>query len=133
MADVLVPQDPVLRARAYLLRYFPRVEVQVPPKWAWDDLLVVLTDTGGAGEYDRVLSDARITVEVSHPRIKNASEAARVIQGLLREWQHIEDGVYWRSEVGRPAFYPDDETGTPKYIQTVSLAFRSEPRSIPQI
>ena len=119
-------QDPVLRARAFLKRYFDPVEVRVPPKWKWDSLLVVLTDNGGSGEYSKVLSECLLTVEVSHPRIETASDTSRRILGLLHEWPLLEDGVYWRSEVGRPAYQPDDDTHVPSYIFTVSLAFRSD-------
>ena len=76
MVDVLLSQDPILRARSFLKRYFPRVEMQVPHGWTWRSTLIVLRDGGGAGEYDRVLSDARLTVEVSDPSVKVASGLA---------------------------------------------------------
>lgn len=125
MADVILSQDPVFRARAFLKLYFPNVEIQVPHKWGWKSTLIVLRDGGGSGEYSRVLSDSRITVEVSDPSVAKASITAREVLALLRSWQDIEQGVYWRSEVGRPAYFPDDDTGTPLYTFTVSLAFLS--------
>lgn len=131
MTEVLVAQDPALRARAFLKKYFDPVEVQVPPKWPWTSLLIVLTDNGGPGEYSKVLSDCTLTVEVSHPKVKVASDTARQILGLLHEWPHLEEGVYWRREIGRPAFQPDDDTGVPSYIFTVSLAFRSDLVALP--
>lgn len=133
MVDVLLSQDPVLRARSFLKRYFERVEMQVPRDWPWKSTLVVLRDGGGAGEYDRVLSDARLTVEVSDPSVKVASDTARQVLALLREWPRIESGVYFRAEAGRPAYFPDDETGTPLYTFTVSLAFKHVPAVIPAI
>lgn len=133
MVDVLLSQDPVLRERSFLKRYFERVEIQVPRDWPWKSTLVVLRDGGGAGEYDRVLSDARLTVEVSDPSVKVASDTARQVLALLREWPRIESGVYFRAEAGRPAYFPDDETGTPLYTFTVSLAFKHVPAVIPAI
>lgn len=133
MVDVLLSQDPVLRARAFLKRYFERVEMQVPHSWPWKSTLIVLRDGGGAGEYDRVLSDARLTVEVSDPSVKVASDTARRVLALLHEWPRLESGVYFRSEAGRPAYFPDDETGTPLYTFTVNLAFKHVPAVIPAI
>lgn len=130
MPDVLVAQDPVLRARAFLKQYFPRVEIAVPAKWAFKDLLIVLSDTGGSGVYDRVLSESLLTVEVSHPRVAEASLVARKILGLLQAWPDLEAGVYWRREVGRPAYQPDDDTDVPSYIFTVALAFRSDSMTV---
>lgn len=128
MTEVLVAPDPLLLARAWLLRYFPRVEVGVPDKWAWNDLLIVLSNTGGAGEYGRVLSESRLTVEVTHPRIAAASDAAFKCLALLQEWTRQTDGVYWRGEYGHPAYQPTD-TG-PAYIFTVGIAFKSKPVTI---
>ena len=133
MVDVLISQDPVLRARAFLKGYFPRVEIRVPPGWDWRSTLVVIRDGGGSGEYDRVLSDARLTVEVSDPSIGVASTVARQVLALLHEWPRIESGVYFRTEAGRPAYFPDDETGTPLYTFTVNLAFKHVPAVIPAI
>ena len=133
MVDVLLSQDPILRARTFLKRYFPRVEIQVPHGWAWKTTLIVLRDGGGAGEYDRVLSDARLTVEVSDPSVKVASDTARRVLALLHEWPRLESDVYFRSEAGRPAYFPDDETGTPLYTFTVNLAFKHVPAVVPAI
>lgn len=133
MVDVLLSQDPVLRARAFLKLYFPRVEIRVPHGWDWKSTLVVLRDGGGSGEFDRVLSDARLTVEVSDPSVAVASRVAREVLALLHEWQHLEAGVYFRAEAGRPAYFPDDDTGTPLYTFTVNLAFKHVPAVIPAI
>lgn len=133
MVDVLISQDPVLRARAFLKGYFSRVEIRVPPGWDWRSTLVVVRDGGGSGEYDRVLSDARLTVEVSDPSVGVASKVARQVLALLHEWPRIESGVYFRAEAGRPAYFPDDETGTPLYTFTVNLAFKHVPAVIPAI
>lgn len=133
MVDVLLSQDPVLRARAFLKQYFERVEIQVPHGWAWRSTLIVLRDGGGAGEYDRVLSDARLTGEVSDPSVKVASDTTRRVLAVLHEWPRLESGVYFRSEAGRPAYFPDDETGTPLYTFTVNLAFKHVPAVVPAI
>lgn len=133
MVDVLLSQDPVLRARAFLKGYFSRVEIRVPPGWDWKSTLVVIRDGGGGGEYDRVLSDARLTVEVSDPSVGVASTVARQVLALLHEWPRMESGVYFRAEAGRPAYFPDDDTGTPLYTFTVNLAFKHVPAVIPAI
>ena len=133
MVDVLLSQDPVLRARAFLKQYFERVEIQVPHGWAWKTTLIVLRDGGGAGEYDRVLSDARLTGEVSDPSVKVASDTTRRVLAVLHEWPRLESGVYFRSEAGRPAYFPDDETGTPLYTFTVNLAFKHVPAVVPAL
>ena len=133
MVDVLLSQDPILRARAFLKQYFERVEIQVPHGWAWRSTLIVLRDGGGAGEYDRVLSDARLTGEVSDPSVKVASDTTRRVLAVLHEWPRLESGVYFRSEAGRPAYFPDDETGTPLYTFTVNLAFKHVPAVVPAI
>ena len=44
MVDVMLSQDPVLRARSFLKRYFERVEIQVPHDWLWKTTLIVLRD-----------------------------------------------------------------------------------------
>lgn len=133
MVDVLLTQDPILRARAFLKGYFPRVEMQVPPGWGWKSTLVIVRDGGGSGEYDQVLSDARLTVEVSDPSVAKASLTIRQILALLHEWPRLESGVYFRSEAGRPAYFPDDATGTPLYSVTVNLAFKHVPAEVPSL
>lgn len=130
MAELLVTPDPVVRARSYLQRYVATVEGGVPADWKWAAPLVVLLDGGGGGEYDRVLSEARLTVEASAPTRGEASALARRVLALLRAWQDAERGVYWGGEVSRPAYFPDDETGTPLYVFTVSLVFRAIPEAI---
>ena len=122
-----------IRDRAFLKQYFERVEIQVPHGWAWRSTLIVLRDGGGAGEYDRVLSDARLTGEVSDPSVKVASDTTRRVLAVLHEWPRLESGVYFRSEAGRPAYFPDDETGTPLYTFTVNLAFKHVPAVVPAI
>lgn len=131
VAEVIVHEDPVLRARAFLRHYFPRVEVAVPSGWPFREQLIVLTDAGGRGEYDTVLSECLLTIEVSAPRIAQASLTARQVHALLRAWPDMESGVYFRSTVSRPAFTPVDETRTPAYTLTVAIAFRGEEQGIP--
>ncbi len=126
VSDILVSQDPMLRGRTYLKKFYPNVEVQVPATWNYKDLLIVVTDSGGGGDRSTVLDDVLLTVEVSHPRIAEASRVIREIVGLLRQWPYDDDGVYWRDVVGRPAFAPDDGTGVPLYVATVALSFRKQ-------
>lgn len=124
MTDIIVSPDPMLMAREYLARFYRNVHVQTPHGWEFKDLLVVVSDVGGSGNRSIALEDVLLTVEVSHPQIATASRVAREIAGLLREWPYVADGVYWRNMVGRPTFRPDDGTGVPEYILTVSMSFR---------
>lgn len=124
--EITVPQDPVVRALSYLTPYLDAVpQPEVPANWEWGPLLVVVTDTGGAGERDVVLDDARLTVEVSHQDSVIASETCRRIHGLLRAWQGQEPGVYWLRTLQRPTYTPDEQTRTPAYTTTVELSFRA--------
>lgn len=126
--DVLMFQDPTQRAMAYLGAWLPAEAgpfLDVPPEWAWDQLLVTVVDTGGRGERDVVLDDARLTVEVSHPDAVRASEVARKLHAIIRQWPFEEKGVIFLRTVQRPTFQPDSETRTPGYSFTVELSFRA--------
>ena len=128
MADLIIPPDPILRARAYLAAQgVGNVQGGVPAGWAWDEPLVVLRDAGGSGEYSRVLFESRLSVEASAPTRPEASSLARRVLALLRAWEDREGGVYWRGQLGNPAYFPDDETGTPLYTFAIQVAIRGEP------
>lgn len=132
MAQIIIPPDPVPPARAYLSRFFPDVVGGVPPGWRWDRPLVVLRDGGGAGTRARVLFPTRLTVECSAPDRAVASELAGRVHGLLRAWEDYAEGVHWGATVGRPVFFPDDETGTPLYQLTVQLFMRGIVQDFPE-
>jgi hypothetical protein len=128
MPKVIVPADPVARAVSYLSQFVPFEAgpfPDVPAKWKWDSLLVVVVDTGGAGSRGVVLDDCRLTVEVSHPDSVEASRVCREIHGLLRAWGEIETGVQFLRTIQRPTYDADDETRTPAYTTTVELTFRA--------
>lgn len=131
MADIILGEDPVARAITYLKQYLAPGDatagphITVPDGWAWDKLLIVVADTGGPGERDVVLDDAFLTVEVSAPDSVRASEVARRVHGLLKQWPYAQPGVHFRRTIQRPTFQPDDETRTPAYSMTVELTFRS--------
>lgn len=136
MAEIILFQDPVVRAVSFLGKYVP-VEagpfMDVPPDWDWGPLLVTVVDTGGQGERDVVLDDARLTVEVSHTNSMEASRIARELHGLIRQWPFEEKGVIFLRTVQRPTFQPDSETRTPGYSFTVELSFRASTAEIPAI
>lgn len=131
MAQVVILTDPVARAITFLAPYLPEPSgpyLDVPSGWDWSsqDPLVIVTDTGGAGERDVVLDDVRLTLEVSHPDSVMASRVCRELHGLMRQWQSLEPGVYWGRTIQRPTYSPDEETRTPSYSATVELTFRAE-------
>ena len=130
MTDILVTPDPVLRARAFLSRFFERVEVTVPAGWDYSSPLLHVRDGGGSGPYDAVLDECLLTVEVTAPRIAEASSIARSAFGVMQAWPGLEKGVYWRSCVGRPVFESDTDNGIPMYVFTVEMAFRMEAATI---
>lgn len=128
MVEIIRFEDPTARAMAYLGSWLP-VEsgpfLDVPPEWAWDQLLVTVADTGGPGERDVVLDDVRLTIEVSHPDAVEASRVARDLHGLIRAWPYQDKGVIFLRTLQRPTFTPDDETRTPGFAFTVELSFRA--------
>lgn len=136
MPEIILFQDPVVRTVAFLRKYVPYDAgpfMDVPPDWEWGPLLVTVVDTGGRGERDVVLDDARVTVEVSHADGMEASRVARELQGLIRQWPFEEAGVIFLRTVQRPTFQPDSETRTPGYSFTVELSFRASTTEIPAI
>lgn len=125
MATVVVFPDPVERAIGYLSTFFPLetwISQDVPADRA--DEMIIVTDTGGAGVYDHVFDETRLTVDVWAKDSPRASEIARTVYALLRAWQEQEPGVYRRQGWSRPRYFPDDETRIPRYVMTVQLSFR---------
>lgn len=119
--------DPFEAARDYL-----RQGAQAPAGFALPDdytarsgPFLKIHDTGGPGAYGIAFEEVRLTVEVWASSRGQASELARTVYGLLRQWPQVDARVRWRSTVGRPQFYPD-ETRIPRYVLTVALGFRGE-------
>ncbi|MFJ2618164.1 hypothetical protein [Glutamicibacter sp. NPDC087344] len=90
-------------------------------------MLVTVTDTGGLGEKDVVLDQARITVDVYHEDSEQASDVARKLHGLIRAWHTQEKGVRFISTLTRPTYRPEDASGTPGFFFTVELLFKAAP------
>ena len=121
-------QDPVARAISYIRPFIPAggaIGLDVPPNWDWKNLLVTVTDTGGRGERDVVLDDARLTFVVYHPNSVTASDSALNLHGLIRAWPENERGVRFLRTMTRPNFSPDDASHTPGYLFTCELSFRA--------
>ena len=128
MPKIIVFPDAAARTISYLVGHVDGATIapEVPPKWAWDGLLITVADVGGSGVQDHVFDVVRITVELSHPDQAVAHDTAQKVYGLLREWPWQEPGVYFRGTIQRPTWWPDDETRTPLYKLTLLLAFRGE-------
>lgn len=128
MPEIILFQDPIERATSYLSQWVPSPAgpfFDVPADWAWSDLLVTVTDTGGAGERDVVWDDTRITVDVYHPDSIRASEVSRSLHGLVRAWPSQEKGVRFLRTLSRPTHRPDNATRTPGFFFTVELSFKA--------
>lgn len=128
MPEIILFQDPIARAVAYLGKFVPEDAgpfLDVPAEWPWGDLLVTVVDVGGGGERDVVLDDVMLSVEVSCGDSIRASDVARRLHGLLRQWPYEEKGVRFLRTIQRPTFQPDEETRTPGYSMTVELSFRA--------
>lgn len=124
--------DPVIRAVSYLRPYVRRVEGGEPDgkNYDPDELIVIVQDGGGSGEYAYQLSDARLTFEVRCGDRQEAAEAASLVEALVRDWPYRESGVYYRGALSRPTFSPEADRRLPAYVWTVNLAFRGHPLSI---
>jgi len=130
MPEILLFQDPIARAISYLSQWVPASagpHLDIPPKWKWGPLLVTVTDTGGPGEKDVVLDQARVTVDVYHEDSERASDVARKLHGLIRAWHTQENGVRFLTTLTRPTYRPEDATGTPGFFFTVELLFKAAP------
>lgn len=127
MVEVIAFPDPVALAISFLTAYLPAdvwVSQDAPAKRPVE--LVTVTDTGGAGIYDHVFDETRLTVDVWAADSIRASELARTIHSLLWAWPGIGRGIYRRRGWSRPAYLPDSETRIPRYALTVTLSFRGE-------
>ena len=138
MAEFIRLQDPVARTIKYLGFFVPKTAgpfLQVPANWAWDDLLVTVTDVGGDGERRIAFDDVRLMIEVWHPDSVTASEWCRDLHGLLRSWRDHDPTktVIFLRTTQRPTFMPDEATRTPGYFTIVDLSFRADRREIKKI
>ena len=132
MVEILQGKDPVAETIAYLSPFYPEAVfgLDVPAEWEWGPLLIVVTDVGGPGPRDVVLDDAYISVLVSHEDSENASDIARTILGLLRQWPMANRAVYWNRVMQRPTYAPDEDTKVPAYSMTVALTFRASKKIV---
>lgn len=130
MTAIIRLRDPVIEAIRYLSRWFPDVQPEVPPGWAWDRELVTVQDAGGSGEYDVVLDDVMLSVMVADVSQELASEKARTVHGLLRRWSAEHSGVTFRDTIQRPTYDPDPDTRAPAYTMTVRLVLRAEDATV---
>jgi len=129
---VVFPDVPAL-VIAYLQQYFPAATVvgmNVPEGWEWDDLLIVVVDTGGPGEKAVILDESYITVTVSHPDAAEASDTARVVHGLLKNLPYSNTAVRWVESVQRPTFEADDKEEAPAYSMTVAVTSRATTQQV---
>lgn len=124
--------DPVAAAIEYLTPYVRRVEGGEPDgkDYAPDELIVIVQDGGGGGEYSHQLSDTRLTFEVRAGDRGLAADTASLVDALIRDWPYRAGGVYYRGALSRPTFSPEPERRIPAYLWTVNLAFRGHPLTI---
>lgn len=73
-----------------------------------------------------VLDVATLAVEVWAADSVDAAELAGNIAGAFAAWEGATVGatVIYKAEPGRPRRYPDPETGTPRYLLTVTIHSR---------
>lgn len=124
--------DPVVRAVEYLSSYVRRVVAGEPDGSDYDpdELIVIVQDGGGAGEYAYQLSDTRLTFEVRAGDRGLAAETATLVDALIRDWPYRAGGVYYRGALSRPTFSPEADRRIPAYVWTVNFAFRGHPLTI---
>lgn len=132
LAVVSAFDDPVVAAVRYLRPYVPRVEGGEPDGKDYDpnELIVIVQDGGGVGEYAYQLSDTRLTFEVRSGNRSEASETASLVEALIRDWPYRAGGVYYRGALSRPTFSPEADRRIPAYVWTVNLSFRGHPLSV---
>src|SRR5690625_232365 len=131
MAEFIRLQDPVARTVEYLGSFIPKTAgpfLQVPANWAWDDLLVTVTDVGGEGERRRVLDDGRLMIEMWHPASVTPSPWCRDLHALIRSGRGRDESkpVTFLRTTQRPTFMPDEATRTPGYFTLLDLTFRAD-------
>ena len=124
--------DPVVRAVEYLSSYVRRVVAGEPDGSDYDpdELIVIVQDGGGAGEYAYQLSDTRLTFEGRAGDRGLAAETATLVDALIRDWPYRAGGVYYRGALSRPTFSPEADRRIPAYVWTVNFAFRGHPLTI---
>ena len=127
MVEILRFTDPVLAARDFLLDWYPSTVTEIPDKFDWNSLLVVVSDAGGEGEKDVVLDRVILKIEAYSPDREEASETCRNVHGLLRAWNQIDDlGPTFDGTIQRPTSDPDPETRTPGYSALLRLIYRAQ-------
>ncbi|WP_206064431.1 hypothetical protein [Rothia koreensis] len=124
--------DPVVAAVRYLRPYVRRVEGGEPDGKDYDpdELIVIVQDGGGAGEYAYQLSDTRLTFEVRSGDRGLAADTATLVDALIRDWPYRSGGVYYRGALSRPTFSPEADRRIPAYVWTVNLSFRGHSLSV---
>lgn len=124
--------DPVVAAVRYLKPYVRRVEGGEPDGKDYDpeELIVIVQDGGGAGEYAYQLSDTRLTFEVRSGDRGLAADTATLVDALIRDWPYRAGGVYYRGALSRPTFSPEADRRIPAYVWTVNLSFRGHSLSV---
>lgn len=121
--NLYIAPDAAARAVLFLGGYYT-TGVELPDRFRHDETFVRVVDTGGAGYYDHVLIEKRLTVEVWGASWAEAGSTASHVYALLRAWPELENGVYWRRSLSAPQRFPD-ETRKPRYVMTVDMAFRA--------
>ena len=136
MVQIIVGQDGALRAIAWLLRFLPDVQPEIPPNYDWgamEDPLIVVAEVGGSGLRDVAFDDMRLAVDVYATTQEAASETAHRVRGLIRAWPQHEAGVYFMDEILRPTWDPDEDTRVPRYRSTIAMSFRGSIEEIPPL
>lgn len=124
--------DPVTAAIDYLEPYVRRVVGGEPDGKDYDpdELIVIVEDGGGSGEYAHQLSDVRLTFDVRSGNRSEASAEASRVDALVRDWSFRAPGVYYRGALSRPTFQPEADRRIPAYVWTVNLTFRGHELTI---
>lgn len=132
MTEIQLMPDPVARALRFLTLYYPAGSLGIErPRESFEELLIVVSDTGGAGQVDHAFDEVRLTVEVFDRDAETASRVAREVAGLFRVWPWEEAGVYAHRVISRPYWDPDpDLDSLPCYTQTHEFRFRGQPTTI---
>src|SRR5699024_1885532 len=129
MAQIIRLQDPVARVIEYLGSFVPETAgpfLQVPANWAWDDLLVTITDVGGDGERHVILDAARLMVEVWHPDSMVASGWCRDLHRLISAWRDSDyrTMVTVLRTVRRRTCMPEEASSAAGFLSSVDLISR---------
>lgn len=128
--EVIVPADPVLLTRAWLLGHLPGVPVVKNRPNPVTGKLVTVRRTGGAPSL-MVTDAAWLTVEVFAPTDLEASSLAHNVYGLLLAMAgEVIEGVqcYRVQTLSAPADMPLTDAGDmqrPRFVMSVQATFRA--------